>query len=324
VSDPTSILAFRNGSIGNTLVAVPALRALRRSFPRAHIAVVVDSTGKELLEHCPYVDRLIVYDKHGRDRTLAGYLRVVREIRSVRPSHAILFKRFFRNGLLAWLSGAAVRAGFVTDNRAPFLNLTVPYEEGTPVVELNLRLAALLGAEPAGHQLEVFLDESDVEAAITFLAKRLDSPPEYAVVHYGGSTIAPDFLPIERFISIVNRRIPSHFMLLTVGSGSREREWARQICELRSRTLPAVGLPIRTTAALIAGAKSFIGFDSGPAHIAAATATPVLILFGPGPGAHQQIRKWWPPGERVQPLVPPDSADDAAWRAFLDSVRPTV
>jgi len=84
--EPTSILAFRNGSIGNTLAAVPALRALRRRYPQANLAVVVDSVCYPLLELCPWIDWLIVYDKHGAHRPLSAHWRLVRDIRSLHPS----------------------------------------------------------------------------------------------------------------------------------------------------------------------------------------------------------------------------------------------
>ena len=57
--EPTSILAFRNGSIGNTLAAIPALRALRERFPQATLSVVVDYIGEELLKHCTWIDNMI-------------------------------------------------------------------------------------------------------------------------------------------------------------------------------------------------------------------------------------------------------------------------
>ncbi len=194
-----SILAFRNGSIGNTLAAVPALRALHMRYPEARLSVVVDPVGQQLLEHCPWIARLIVYDKHGRDGGFGGWWRVVRELRSVAPTHAVLFKRFFRNGLLARLSGAPIRAGFNTAGRAPFLNRTQPYDETAPVVDLNLRLAALLGAPPAGRELEVFLTDADRQYAREILSQHSLEPKHYLVAHYGGLTTAPDYLPVERF-----------------------------------------------------------------------------------------------------------------------------
>jgi heptosyltransferase-2 len=313
--EPTSILAFRNGSIGNTLAAVPALRALRHRYPQTRLAVVVDSVCYPLLELCPWIDRLIIYDKKGEHRGAAAYLRLLRELRWLRPSYAILFKRFFRNGLLAYLSGARIRVGFRTEGRAPFLNVTIPYEKAVPVVELNLRLAALLDAPGSDRRLEVFLSEKDEEAAREFAA--VHGGPPYGVIHYGGATTPPDFVPVERFAELVRAIIPGGHPVFAVGVGERERSWAAQLAAAEARFIPAVNLPLRVTAALMKYADRFVGFNSGPAHIAAAVRVPSAILFRPDAGVENEILKWCPPGERVCPLVPPAGSKDADWSEFL-------
>ncbi|MCP4633360.1 MAG: glycosyltransferase family 9 protein, partial [candidate division Zixibacteria bacterium] len=71
------IVIFRNGSIGNTLVAVPLIRSIRKAVPDCHIAVVVDPVGKELLKYCPYVNELILYDKRGYHRPLLRSLTFI-------------------------------------------------------------------------------------------------------------------------------------------------------------------------------------------------------------------------------------------------------
>jgi len=320
--EPTSILAFRNGSIGNTLAAVPALRALRARWPSARITVVVDSIGYELLEYCPWIDRLIIYDKHGRDRGLLAQFRLVRTLRRLRPSHAVLFKRFFRNGLLAYLSGARTRIGFVTDGKAPLLNVTAPYEVGVSVVDIDLRLAALLDAPPVGRHLEVFLSESDAAAAdrITGHVEKA----EYIVAHYGGSTTQPDFFPIERFATLLGRMCGMNHHVVLIGSGRSEEEWAREIASCDLNATVATGLPVRTTAALIRDAKLFLGFNSGPAHLAAAVCCPSLVVFKPDARVSEEIRKWLPPSESARAIVPPETDGDDAWDGFCNETTRTA
>jgi ADP-heptose:LPS heptosyltransferase len=320
--EPTSILAFRNGSIGNTLAAVPALRALRRSFPQTYLTVVVDSTCYPLLELCPWVDRLVIYDKRGVHGSPAGYIRIVRELRSLRPSHAVLFKRFFRNGLLAYLAGARVRVGFCTEGRAPFLNLTIPYRESVSVVDLNLELATLLGAQPAGRELELFLSERDESTAREFAAAH--GGPPYGVVQYGGRTTSPAFVPPPRFIALTKMLLSESRAVFCIGSGARERSFAAQLAVLDARFVPAVDLPLRETAALMKHAQGFVGFNSGPAHMAAAVLVPTTILYKPGAGAENEIRKWCPPGDGVYPLIPPSGNDEMEWSEFFRVTGPHV
>lgn len=318
---PRSILVFRNGAIGNTLAAIPALRALRDRYPAAALAVVVDPVGCELLEHCPWIDRLIVYDKRGQDRGILNYIRIVRALRKTAPSHAVLFKRFFRNGLLAYLSGARVRAGFVTDGKAPFLNRTIPYDATIPVAELNLRLAALLGANPIEVRLEFFFDDSDNVRAATVLAELGVAENKLCVAHYGGLTTAPGFLPIDRFAALLQQLAPADTRIVLIGHGAQERAWRDAIVRQMPVCIAADDLPVRLTAALIQRARLFIGFNSGPTHIAAAVGTPALVLFRPDARVHDEIRKWLPVSPVARPLIPPAAQDEQAWAEFFAAAR---
>jgi heptosyltransferase II len=319
MDEPTSILAFRNGSLGNTLAAVPALRALRQRYPKTPLTVVVDPVGQQLLAHCPWINRLIVYDKRGRDRGWRRHINLVRALRSVRPSHAILFKRFFRNGLLARLSGARIRAGFITDNEAPFLNLTIPYDESVSVVDLNLRLAALLDAKTTDRHLELFLAPEDMEEAEQLVARANPAGRRFLVAHYGGRTTAPDFLPVERFAPLLKGIATEHQVFL-IGYGHGETLLAERIRSQFPAVHIACNLPLRVTAALMQNAALFVGFNSGPAHLAAAIGIPELIFFRSDHRTEKEIRKWLPPSECALPMVPPTEATNAVWTAFSANV----
>lgn len=320
-TEPTSILCFRNGSIGNTLAAVPALRALRQSFPKARLAVVVDPIGHDLLRYCTWIDELIAYDKRGRDHGVRAYWKLVRRLRRLHPSHTVLFKRFFRNGLLAWLSRAKVRAGFVTEGRAPFLNVTIPYDESIPVVDLNLRLANKLGATSAGREYELSLSPEDRVRAAEIVDKNVPAGGSFVVAHYGGLTTSPDFLPPGRFAEILRAVASATDCVFLTGHGTPEANWADELVRLCPNARPVVNLPIRTTAALLERSRLFIGFNSGPTHLAAALRVPEIIFFRPDPRVADEIRKWCPPGDRASPLVPPRADDETAWESFLANVQ---
>jgi ADP-heptose:LPS heptosyltransferase len=321
--EPTSILAFRNGSIGNTLVAVPALRALRVTFPRARLAVVVDPLGFQLLEHCPWINRLIVYDKRGADRGVIAYLRLVHTLRSLRPSHVILFKRFFRNGLLGFLSGAQVRVGYRTDNSAPFLNRTIPFDETVNSIDANLDLAALIGAQSVGRHLEMFLSDDDQHAAAAIMAQHAVASQSFIAAHYGGLSWEPDFISRERYTELLKRIAGSHAICF-VGAGDREAAWAAEMAAKLHSASVVCNLPVRLTAALLKHARLFVGFNSGPTHLAAAVGTPSLMLFKPDHSDALQVGRWLPPGGLTLPLLPPKNDRPEMWEAFFSHAEQTA
>lgn len=320
-TDPTGLLVFRNGSIGNTLAAFPALHALRGCFPHARLSVVVDPIGGELLARVGWIDDLLVYDKRGADRGPIGALRFARRLRALRPSHAILFKRFLRNGLLARLSGARVRVGFSTEGRAPFLNRTIPYREGVPVARLNLELVQLLGVEPGPLVIPLPLGAEDDAAARSFLDSERLAPRGFVTAHYGGVSTDPGFLSPEAFAAIVRRVLRPGEAAVLVGHGAREEAAAAIVRGHLADARPALGRPLLETAALIGRARLHVGMNSGPAHLAAATGTPALVVFRPGPGRAAEIAKWRPPTPRARALEPPESTSGDDWHRFLDTVE---
>lgn len=320
IETPRSILAFRNGSIGNTLVAVPALRALHARFPRARLHVVVDTVGVELFRHCPWIDSLIVYDKRGADRSLRGRWRLIRRLRATRPTHAVLFKRFFRNGLLARLSGAPLRLGFVTQGSAPFLNLTIPYDDEISITRLNLRLVSRLGAAEDDVRPEIWLSAEDRRGAAAWLETAGLGGSPFVIGHYGGLSTPPDYLPRTAFARLLRRAAAPNCAAVLLAAGPREAGWAAEIRTQLPEAQIAEGLPVRTSAALIERARLFLGFNSGPAHLAAAVNTPGRIVFRPGTGAAREIAKWLPVYGSARPLLPPDSNDPAELLAWSEQV----
>jgi ADP-heptose:LPS heptosyltransferase len=317
---PRSILAIRTGPIGNTLAAVPALRALRGRYPDARLALLVSPIAHPLLARCPWLDEVLVYDARGAQRPPLGYARLVARLRRLRPTHAVVFKRFLRAGLLARLSGAPERVGFRTAGRAPWLTRAIEYDPAAPVVDLNLTLVGALDAPPAGRHLEVFPGDADVEEAARAMRARGVVPGGFWVAHYGGTTTPPGFVPAVRFAALL-ASLTGGAPVLLAGAGERERGWATDVTGCLASARSCVGLSLGGLAALLRQARGFVGFSSGPAHVAAAAGIPTWVVFEPGGRVADEIHKWLPPADAAHALVPPTAGDDRAWDAFCASAR---
>ncbi|MCB9357029.1 MAG: glycosyltransferase family 9 protein [Calditrichaeota bacterium] len=311
------ILVFRNGSIGNTIAAIPALRCLRESFESAEIMVVVDSLGEELLRNCPYVNRIIVYEKRGKDSGILGFLRVARTLRSLYPTHALLLKRFRRNGALARISGASVRAGFETDGRAEFLNVTIPYDDGIHVCELNLRLVQAIGGKcRRGLLPELFLVNEDRAAASAALVS-IGVREDYVVAHFGGITTGASHVAMALRLKLIERFYPDCPVVL-IGSGAKERDDANRLHALLPRCAPLLDVPLRTVMAIMEQAKGFIGTNSGPMHIAAAAEVPGVALFRSDETFAAESVKWRPLFSKLRILPVPPDTDDSSIDALVE------
>ncbi len=322
-SNAPRFLIFRNGSIGNTLVAVPAIRALRRAFPNAHYTVILDTVGAALLKHCPYIDEILVYEKRKKHKEILSNISFILELRRRHPTHAILFKRFFRNGLLAYLSGAEERIGFRTLGKAPFLNRTIPYEEGRDIISLNIELAVLAGSENApSRELELWFDAETESETNEYLSKFNLNEKEYVAICLGGVTSPPDYLSSKTWQSILSCISENIGLVVFLGTAS-EKELAINIsAALQGNVVLAFDLPILVTADIIRRARLFAGTNSGLAHVANAVRTPGIVFFRPENNVQQEIEKWCPKGNHYRPLVPP--TDPNQIDLFLQDVRKAI
>ncbi|MCB1059660.1 MAG: glycosyltransferase family 9 protein [Calditrichaeota bacterium] len=276
----------------------------------------MDPVGKELLANLPYFDRLIVYDRKGRDRGAFGYLRTLRQIRSFAPDTAILLKRFFRNGLLARLGGAQQRVGFETNQKAPLLNLTIPYDESVHVTELDLRLVRKIGAAADVPFLpEIKVLECERKEAECILAES-GVQSEFTVAHFGGYTSGADFVSTECRRDLLRTLVRNKDVVI-IGSGESEGSRAQKLANELDNAVALTDIPLRLTMAVISMATAFIGTNSGPMHIASAAQVPGIALFRRDDRYEIEKVKWRPKyeGIRVVPVIMNEPACDTVMRS---------
>lgn len=301
-------LIFRNGSIGNTLVAVPAIKALREAYPDAFIAIVVDTIGSELLKYCPYADELYVYEKKGQHKSLWANFKFLWRLRRKKFTKAILFKRFFRNGFLSFLAGIPERIGYETHGKAPFLTQTIPYVEGRNIVELNLDLVKSIGIEAKDNRLELWAGEDEKQKVDNFLKEHGVSGKAIKIVfHVGGITAKNQSWPLKNYAALADRLMGAFSATAILLAPEGEHPEVQRAAELMERDpIVALEFSVLETAELIRRCQLFIGSDSGPSHMADAVGTPGVIFYPSRP----DMRKWKPLSEKYVALIVNDSIEE--------------
>lgn len=301
------VLLIRFGAIGNALVAVPAIRALRRAWPRAFLALVGDPVTLELLGPCPYLDELIRYDHKGPEGFGRGYTKFILGLRRRRFTHALHFRRYLRSELIGFFSGARTRIGFATEARIQFLTSWVEYDESGNVIEQNLKLARALGVAADDRRLEYWPARDSARVDEVVEQTRGDGP--LVVIHPAGSTqrerLWSGFAELAR---LLRERMAARVVMI---GAEAERELVMEAAvALTPAAVMAVGLGLPEAAELIRRADLFAGTDSGPAHLADAVGTPGAIIYAPHRGLMRQIRKWKPEGENYLAFTPPRDCND--------------
>ncbi len=264
------ILVVQPGFLGDTVFLGPAVRALKARWPAGWVALCVTPRGAPAARLLPGCDQVIVYDKRGADRGLAGLWRTARRLRALHADLALVPHRSLRSGLLALLSGAPRRLGY-----APFCG-RAPLDRSRPFVDRALALAERAGAsgDPAlALRVPVALDP--------YAEQVLASSGRPVVGLVPGAEWATKRWAPERFAELAAALHRDGAAVVLLG-GPSERGTSARIQALAGIPLrDSTGNTIEEAVALLARCDLVVGGDTGLVHCARALGRPVLVLFGP-------------------------------------------
>jgi heptosyltransferase III len=247
------ILVIRLRSLGDCVLTTPALALMKRSRPDIHLAVVVEPRFRPVFEGNPDV------------RTLLG--PEVPALRQFRPDLCLNLHGGTRSAILAAGCGAPQRAAFAHFRNSFVYNVKIPTAQ--QILKVNRTVHTCEQLASAVFYLGVPMTE--IPRARLFA----DSPPSgrYAVLHPIASQ--PDKTwPAERFRALAEH-IKLEFDLEPIFIGAAEDD----LSAFR-RFRSVAGAPLPMVKSLLQRAMFFVGNDSGPAHMAAAFAVPVVAIFG--------------------------------------------
>jgi heptosyltransferase II len=285
------ILIRATNWVGDAIMALPALRAVRGRFPDALMAVVARPYVADLYRDQGICDQLIVYDPQGEHKGLQGRERLAAKLREQKFDAALLLQNAFDAAWLAWRAKIPERIGYARDSRSLLLTKAVlvpklgeiSAHEQYYYLEL-LRRVGWLDSFP--NETFITLRVSDVKrsSAAQFLrnaGSRLDVLR--IAIGAGASYGSAKCWPPDSFTELANRlqaeRDCDVILFGTVAEASVSSAIAsgmhRPPIDLTGKTAIA-DLP-----ALLSQCHLFVGNDSGAMHVAAAVGLPVVAVFGP-------------------------------------------
>ena len=291
------ILLVRLRQIGDVVFTTPAVGALRRRFPQAHLAYVVEPAAAPIVANNPHLDEVIVAPPRRGLAGLAGEGALVRRLRAARYDVAIDFHGGPRSSLLTWLSGAPVRLGYDVAGRGWMYTKRVPRPRQLRPrhsVENQWDLLGALDIAPPDattFPVEMALDPHAAKAVTQRLVGAgIGADDQLIVVHASAGNPFRRW-PIAAFVALVTLLVArDRRRRVIVTSGPSELAAAeRVISEVRTLLDPvdrdhvvSCGeFSLAELRALVNRAALFIGGDSGPLHIAATSTVPIVGLYGP-------------------------------------------
>jgi heptosyltransferase-2 len=285
------VVVFCPNLIGDTVMATPALRALRRGFPGAHFAGVMKPPIAPTLAGGPWLDEVILTDPGSKDPS-RRFLGVVQKLRAGRFDLAVLLPNSARSALMAMLGGIPRRAGYARGGRALMLTdkLAAPTSADgkfvpVPIVGYYLGLARILGCPEESPRLELYTTSEDERAADAAWERLGLAGKRVVCLNTGGAFGPAKNWPIEHFADLAAKLAGETGRSVLVVCGPAEKDNARAIVAATGRpdvvSLADETLSIGLSKASIKRAELLVTTDSGPRHFATAFGVPVVSLFGP-------------------------------------------
>jgi predicted lipopolysaccharide heptosyltransferase III len=305
-------LFIRIRNLGEAVLDTANLRALKRFRPDLRIATLVEATYADLYAADPQIE-VIPLPKSGKDRrsSLAARLNVIGAIRRRDFTAVVNLHGGPTSAQLTFLSGARHRVGARHFRGGYAYNLRIPPAEeilgrkNLHTVEYQFGQFKWLGL-PGGEPEPTHLYVAPQFRQSAFAALReagVDPEKPYVALAPTNEFYTKRWAP-ERFAAIAEALIARGFQIVMTGAPTAEQR--AQLAETQAAAehpLPCLSsLSIGELVAVIAGAKMFIGNDSGPAHIAAAVKTPLVALFGPASAVRWS--PWRAPSILIQNYFP--------------------
>jgi len=285
------ILIRATNWIGDAIMALPALRAVRARFPDAKIAILARPYAVDIYRGQKICDELLAYDPKGVHEGMGGRERLARELRAQNFDVALLLQNAFDAAWLAWRARIPQRIGYGRDGRSLLLTkgIAVPKRGEIPpheqfyYLEL-LRRAGWIKSLPQESWVKLDVSQEQARRAeenLLSAGARQDRPR--IAIGAGASYGSAKCWPPDRFADFVNRfRLHTDADIILFGTAAEQQVADAIAAGIRGPSISLVGKT--TTAdlpALLSRCQLFVGNDSGAMHVAAAVGLPIVAIFGP-------------------------------------------
>jgi ADP-heptose:LPS heptosyltransferase len=284
------LVVRQHHQMGDMMLAIPALRAIRETYPRARIGIISSTLNRGVLVNSPYLDRVFTYDKR---RPQSG-LALLREVRAERFDLAIVLHTMsfsLTSLLLAVLSGAKVRIGSTSRRlgdslTGTYLNLTLPLPGDDALAGMNEAEHNLFPLRAAGITTDdlaplIVPGEASEAWAEGFAASCWREGTTRLAVHPGAGK-SENIWPPANFAAVVDRLHAQRAVSLALVEGPADAASVRafeRACGVKGTVVR--GRSITDVAALLRRADLVLCNDTGVMHVASAAGARVLSVFGP-------------------------------------------
>jgi ADP-heptose:LPS heptosyltransferase len=298
--NPRNILIIDFGQLGDVVMSLPALRAIRERFTEARLTVIVGRPGEEIIEMSGYADETIEVDRVGlrdgfKPLSVLRIFQVVKEVRRRKFDFVIDLHSFSETNLLGFFSGAGKRLFSRRPGRSlDFLANFIPRppvdnnDPGQHLIDRYLDVIVPLGIKDPERVPRLMTRAEDGRAIDAMLRKAKAETGAPLVGLFPGAGHPGRCWPLEQFAQLADFLIRNDGVRPIIFLGPEERQMVQR---MRALFPPSCVILDKLTIPQLAAAQArlavFVSNDTGPVHIAAAVGTPIVVLIDlPRPHAY--------------------------------------
>jgi lipopolysaccharide heptosyltransferase II len=277
---PHSLLIIRPGGIGDAVLLIPAINALKDHFPDIRITVLAEKRNASTFKLCPHVNEVLHYDK---PKELLKALRWSYDV-------VIDTEQWHRlSAVVARLIRPAISIGYATNEREKLFTHPVSYSHDDYEAVSFLKLLTPLGIEVATEIMTPFFIVPETSRCNSgTLLESLQGRPFVTI--FPGASIPERRWGTERFAAVAQRLSAEGIAVVVVGGQGEQTDGDRIVAGSCGLNL-AGKTSLTETAAIVEKSSVLLTGDSGVLHMAVGLGTPTVSLFGPGIS-----KKWAPKG----------------------------
>lgn len=285
--EPRRIVIKAVNWLGDLVMTLPAMRAVRRAFPAAHLAVLVRKQLAGFFDGADWLDETITYSFGLGLAGLRGRRRTIGELRSRNFDLAVVMPNSFDSAFLVAAAGIPRRAGFVADFRGAMLtHKAAPSAEALDGHQVHYWLTMVretIGIAGDPNDFILRPDAGNVERVREWLGARRKRPDRPLVAVSPAAAYGPaKEWPLAKFARLIDELGQKFGAEALMVGAPGERSRCEQVAAMsRTGAMVAAGeTSVGELVAMLSVVKAFVGNDSGSMHVAGALGTPTVVVFG--------------------------------------------
>jgi heptosyltransferase-2 len=283
VRDPERILVLQTAFLGDAILTLPLVQALKKIYPHCEIDMMVIPQAANALRNHPDITRIIEYDKRKTEAGFGGIRTKIRELRKRNYNVAIVPHRSLRSALIVYFAAIPARIGFTTSAGKMFFTRRIQYHKDHHEYRRDLDLLEGIGKEWKNVEYPRLFPSADDRNTVQHLLYGWSGEQSPVVGMAPGSVWnTKRWLP-ERFAEVAKAFAARKYVVALIGGKEDKRlcEDIRLNAGTDSVRSFAGKLSVLESAELIRRCSLLISNDSAPVHMAVGVGTPVAAIFGP-------------------------------------------